>query len=184
MMQRLQFSNSSQLPTWTFYLPSQNSHNCFLVDINSNNIRSVCQADRALLMYSQRPEGTRNSLARKYFRIFFRQIYGKIEVFNQFCLCYIYFQTYYLCLTQEQRKKCLTLQEQQEVHHILLNRSLSPKSASLLLLIPIRTDLRVMCPRTRQWPSCPASQTHSQKQQCTHACPNVPSVKRLPEKGR
>lgn len=52
MMQRLQFSNSSQLPTWTLYVPNQNTHNCSLVDINSDNIRSVCKADRALLMYS------------------------------------------------------------------------------------------------------------------------------------
>lgn len=88
------------------------------------------------------------------------------------------FQTYYLCLTQERLKKCLALKQHQEVHCILLNCSLSPKAASLLLLIRLTADLSVWLtwPRTRQRPSCPASQMHPSKQQCPYASPSVPSV--------
>lgn len=159
-MQRLQFSNSSQLPTWTSCLPSQNTHNCSLVDTNSNNIRSVCQAGlcwcTALLLSETRRFPWLGNASEFFFS---DRCMRKWKSVTSFAHVTSIIQTYYLCLTQEQRKKCLTLQQQREVHHILLNCSLSPKAASLLLLIPIRTDLSVwpICPRTRQWPSCPAS---------------------------
>lgn len=63
---------------------------------------------------------------------------GKCKFLTSFAPVTSTIQTYYLCLTQEQVKKCLTLQEQQEVHHTLLNCSLFPRAASLLLLIPGR----------------------------------------------
>lgn len=166
MMQRLQFSNSSQLPTWTSYLPSQNTHNCSLVDIISNNIRSVCQADRALLRYCSTALRDQKVLGTPWpgntSEFYSDRFMGKWKFLTSFAHV-TSIQTYNLCLTQEQMKKCLTLQQQQEVHHILLNCSLSPKAASLLLLIPVRSDLSVwlMCPRTRQGPACPVSQTHS-----------------------
>lgn len=91
-MQRLQFSNSSQLPTWTSYLPSQNTHNCSLVDINSNNIRSLCQAGlcwcTALLLSETRRFPWLGNASEIFF---FWQMHAKMEVCNQFCPCYFYY---------------------------------------------------------------------------------------------
>lgn len=69
-------------------------------------------------------------------------------------------------------KQCCT------IHHILLNCSLSPKAACMLQTIRLMTNLPIslICLRTRQQLSYPASQMCSQKQQNPHTFPSALSV--------